>query len=103
MEGQGNPPAVTEYLAECLWPGVTAAELTDLDARARQTAEATAGSGDEVTYAGSILMPEDEVVFFVFTGPSADAVRNVAARVGIPFERIVGSVRVAATTETRER
>jgi hypothetical protein len=42
-----------------------------------------------------MLMSEDEVVFFVFSGPSADAVRALAASAAIPFERIVESVRVA--------
>ena len=39
-----------------------------------------------------MLMPDDEVVFFVFTGPSAHAVRVVAARAELPFERIVRSL-----------
>jgi hypothetical protein len=85
----------TEFLAECLWPGVTETELAVLDARAREAAEATAGT----SYLGSMLMPEDEVVFFLFSGPSADAVHAVAARAAIPFERIVESVRVAGPTE----
>ncbi len=100
MELGETAPGDTEYLAECLWPGVTDADLTDLDARAR--VETTVGDED-VRYLGSMLMPEDEVVFFVFEGPSGDVVRTVAARAGIPFERIVESVRVTATTETRNR
>ena len=102
MERGENPPAVTEFLAECLWPGVTQGELTELAARARSGAEATAGTKDEVCYDGSLLMPEDEVVFFVFGGPSSAAVEKVAAGAGIPFERIVEAVRVAGTTERTE-
>lgn len=89
----------TEYLAECLWPGVTEIELAVLDARAREVAEAAAGSSEGVRYLGSMLMPKDEVVFFVFSGSSADAVEALAARAAIPFERIVESVRVAGPTE----
>lgn len=95
-------PAVTEYLAECLWPGVTQAELDAVDVRARGTAKATVGTRDEVVYSGSVLMPEDEVVFFAFGGPSARAVRRVATSAGIPFERIVTSVRTAGTSEREE-
>ena len=92
--------AVTEYLAECLWPGVTDAQLADLDRRVRTS---TRGSADnEVRYLGTMLMPNDEVVFFVFTGPSAKAVRVVAANAEIPFERIVASVRTPNVNERKE-
>jgi hypothetical protein len=89
----------TEYLAECLWPGVTETELAVLDARAREATDATARTGKGVRYLGSMLMPEDEVVFFLFSGPSADAVEALAASAEIPFERIVESVRVAGSTQ----
>ena len=58
-----------------------------------------AGTSEGVRYLGLMLMPEDEVVFFVFSGPSADAVRALAASAAIPFERIVESVRVAGPNE----
>lgn len=102
MERGDTPPAVTEYLAECLWPGVTQDAVDAVDARARGSAQATAGTREEVVYSGSLLMPEDEVVFFAFGGPSAGAVRRVATSAGIPFERIVASVRTAGTTERKE-
>jgi len=87
-------PAVTEYLAECLWPGVTEEDLARLDLRARTETDTT-GPEAGVRYLGSVLLPSDEVVFFVFSGPSAEAVQAVAASAGIPFERIVASVRVS--------
>ena len=92
----------TEYLAECLWPGVTETALAVLDARARDAADATVGTSAGVRYLGSMLMPEDEVVFFLFSGPSADAVEALAASAEIPFERIVESVRVAGPTERED-
>jgi len=91
--------AVTEYFAECLWPGVTDAQLADVDRRVRKSA---AAAGSEVRYDGTILMPGDEVVFFVFSGPSAKAVRAVAASAEIPFERIVASVRTPNVTQRKE-
>lgn len=94
-----NHTRSTEYLAECLWPGVTETELARLDARAREAADATAGTSEDVRYLGSMLMPEDEVVFFLFSGPSANAVQALAASAEIPFERIVESVRVAGPKE----
>lgn len=89
----------TEYLAECLWPGVTETELAVLDTQTREAADAAAGTGEGVRYLGTMLMPEDEVVFFLFSGPSADAVEALAASAEIPFERIVESVRVAGSTQ----
>lgn len=85
-----------QYLAECFWPGVSQDELDGLDTRARESATATSGTDLEVRYLGSMLMPEDEVVFCFFDGPSADAVRTVAERADIPYARIVKSRRVAA-------
>jgi Protein of unknown function (DUF4242) len=82
---------VTEFVAECFWPGVTESDLARLDVAAR------ANSSGEVRYVSSMLMPEDEVVFCFFDGPSAAAVETVAQRVGIPFERIVASVRAPGT------
>lgn len=94
---------LTEYVAECLWPGVTEVDLAALDARARRGADATAGMSEEVRYVGSMLMPEDEVVFFVFSGPSPEAVQTVAATAEIPFERIIEFVRATGSTESEER
>jgi hypothetical protein len=90
---EGKP---TEYLAECLWPGVTMADLADLDARVRATV------GGEVRYLGSMLVPGDEVVFCFFEAPTAAAVEAVAGRAEIPFERILESVRVSGWAEKEE-
>jgi hypothetical protein len=89
---RAESPAVTEYLAECLWPGVTEAQLAEVDRRVRTTEADTASA---VRYLGTILMPNDEVVFFVFTGPSASAVRAVATSA-------VASVRTPNPTERKE-
>jgi Nickel responsive protein SCO4226-like len=103
MVSEEAPPVVTEYLAECLWPGVTQAEMDEVDARARSTTERASGAQRDVRYLGSILMPRDEVVFFVFSGPSAKAVHAVATRAEIPFERIVPSIRRPNPHEREEQ
>lgn len=90
----------TEYLAECLWPGVTEAEFAALDLRVREIAGGATGTDTDIRYLGSMLMPGDEVVFVLFSGPSATAVQALAARAEIPFERIVESVCVAGPTES---
>ena len=103
MVSEEAPPVVTEYLAECLWPGVTQAEMDEVDARARSTTERASGAQRDVRYLGSILMPRDEVVFFVFSGPSAKAVHAVATGAEIPFERIVPSIRRPNPHEREEQ
>jgi predicted esterase len=78
----------TEYLAECFWPGVQQSDLSSLDERATASAAAVSGDGVAVRYLGSLVMREDEVVLCRFEGPES-AVRRVAERAGIPFERIL--------------
>ena len=63
-------------VAECLLPGVTPAIAEALGDRVRAEL-------------GSLLMPEDEVLLCLFTGPLAE-VLAVSERVGLPFERILG-------------
>ena len=85
----------TEHLAECFWPDVTHDELAALDGRVRESAVLTEGGPAPVRYLGTMLVPSDEVVFCFFEG-SLDAVRGVATRAGVPFERIVETVRVSS-------
>ncbi len=79
-------------VAECFWPGVTEADVEALDARVAASAGELRSTGHAVEYLGSILLREDEVVLCQFEG-TADAVREVARRAGIPFERLLGSAR----------
>jgi hypothetical protein len=76
------------FVAECFWPGVTELDLGALDRRAIASAEDVSRDGEPVRYLGSILMRVDEVVLCRFEG-GADAVRLVAERAAIPFDRIV--------------
>jgi hypothetical protein len=81
-------PEPTSFMAECFWPGVKAADVRALDERARRSA-----AGTDVRFLGSVLMPGDEVVLCEFEG-AADAVRLVAERAAIPFDRIVETRRL---------
>jgi Protein of unknown function (DUF4242) len=82
------------YLAECFLPGVSEAHLEQLDKRAVQSATGQSGSAAQVHYRGSMLLPDDEVVFCFFDGPSANAVEAVARHAEIPFARIVESTAI---------
>jgi hypothetical protein len=76
-------------VAECLVPGVTAATASALADRVR--AELARSPGTDVALVGMMLMPEDEVLLYLFTGPLAE-VRVVSERAGLPFERILHCV-----------
>ena len=74
------------HLAECLSPGLTLTAAQELDERIN--AELAGQPGTGVVLAGSVYMPEDEVLLVLFRGPLA-TVRAVSERAGLPFDRIV--------------
>jgi hypothetical protein len=76
----------TRYIVECFWPDV---RQEHVDAGAERIRSAARDGAVEL--AGSILVPDDEVVFYLFEG-RPDAVREVCERAAIAYERIVRSV-----------
>lgn len=84
--------ATSEYVAECLWPDVHESDLEALDRRATDESRRFAASGQIVSYLGSLLMREDEVVLCLFRG-EREAVRQAAVAAEIPFERILEATR----------
>jgi hypothetical protein len=82
------------FAAKCYWPGVTEADLNSIARRARPTGSAT--TCDPVTYLGSLLFTDDELVLCFFDGPSRPAVKRASDRAGIPSERLMGSIWLAA-------
>jgi len=83
------------FVAECYWPDVHEEEVRALDRRI------AASLADDVRYLGSVLIREDEVVLCHFEG-SADAVRRVAKRAGVPYERLLEAT-ASLTEETTQR
>lgn len=90
--------ATREFVVECLWPDVHESDLHALDRRASDEAERLVQRGRLVTYLGSLLMCEDEVVLCLFSG-RLDAVREAAVAAEIPFERILDAARSPWTVE----
>ena len=45
--------------------------------------------GSEVRYIRAIFVPEDETCFYLFEGPSAEAVQEVSRQAGLGYERIL--------------
>lgn len=80
----------TEFVAECLWPDVREGDLHALDERATEEAGRLRDRGTAISYLGSLLMREDEVVLCLFRGELND-VRRVVERARIPYDRIVAA------------
>jgi hypothetical protein len=85
----------TSFVAECYWPDVREEEVRALDQRI------AASLDGDVRYIGSVLIREDEVVLCHFEG-TADAVRLVAARAHVPYERLLAAT-VQLTEERTQR
>jgi hypothetical protein len=98
MAGHDHP---TGYLAECYWPGVSAGTLAAAVERAERAAAELRGHGRSLDFLGSILVPADEIVFWLFDGNEAD-VRAVSEKAGVPFERILESLCIKASAQTKE-
>jgi hypothetical protein len=76
------------FVAECFWPDVTESDLEKLDRRVTAAASRLGHDSQPVSYLGSILVREDEVVLCQFEGAEAD-VRLLAEQAAIPFARIL--------------
>ena len=64
------------YLVECFWPDARQAQVDQAASRLREAA----ARDDPVAFTGTIFIPGDEVVFYLFEGDSEDAVRATLAR-----------------------
>ena len=98
MPGDGQPRG---YLVECYWPGVSAGKVAAAVERAKQAAGELRSQGRAVRFLGSILVPADETVFCLFDGEEAD-VRAVSEKAGVPFERILQSLRIGCDVQTKQ-
>jgi hypothetical protein len=86
-------------LAECLVPGMTTAIAESLGDRVRAEVARCPGP---VSFIGSLLIPEDEVLLCLFAGPVAE-VRALSVRAGLPFERVLRCVGVGWTNPDERR
>jgi hypothetical protein len=85
---------VPTYLVERYWPGVTSELLAEALLRGQKVMEQMNSEGTLVRDISCTLIPEEEVVFSVYSGPSAAAVRRFNERANIPFSRIVHAIAV---------
>jgi hypothetical protein len=80
------------FVAECYWP-----DVHEEDVRALEQRIAASLAGD-VRYLGSVLIREDEVVLCQFEG-TADAIRRVAERARVPYERLLAATVISPSEE----
>jgi hypothetical protein len=88
-------------VAECLLPGLTPAIAEALAERIRAELARLPDQG-EVSYLGSLLMPEDEVLLCLFAGPLTE-VRAISERAELPFERILRCVGLGWARPAQEK
>ena len=91
------------YLVECFWPGVKQDAVEAADARARARAAALRLDGSSIRFLGSLLVPDDEVVFFQFAAASSEEVVRVSAEAELPFDRLTPSMRLEPTAGRSDR
>lgn len=84
-------PEGATHMAECFWPDVREELVKRAVVRLQESADHLTNAGDDVELTGTILVPGDEVVLYLFSG-SAAAVRETCTRAHVPFERVVESV-----------
>ena len=77
------------YAAKCYWPGVAETDLERVAERADRAGPAS--RSNTVTYLGSLLFSDDDLVLCLFQGPSRAAVIQASDRLGIPCERLMDS------------
>lgn len=82
--GERRPGSKATFLLECYWPGVTAHDVANIEARMAHEQP----TDENVRYLGSILVPTDEIMFCLYGGSATQEVKEAAARAGIPFDRI---------------
>jgi hypothetical protein len=88
--------SVPTYLVERYWPGVTSELLIQALDRGQIVMTEMSGEGTLVRDIGCTLIPGEEVVFSLYEGPSAAAVRRLNERASIPFSRIVEAIAITA-------
>jgi hypothetical protein len=65
--------------------------------RLESAARDLAATGVPIRYIGSVALPRDEMVFYLFEAGSKDLVDDLLGRLGIVAERIVEAVATSAT------
>jgi hypothetical protein len=92
MDRPIEPAAASTFLVERYWPGVDLDRLRAALPRLEAAAEAMSAGGRTIAHVGSILMPDDEVVFSLIAADDLSAVGELNERAGLPADRIARAV-----------
>ncbi len=76
------------FLVERYWPGVDEPMLRASLPRLDRAAGEVRASGRAVDHVGSLLVPDDQVVFSVIRAESVELVLEVNERAGLPVDRV---------------
>ena len=79
---------MTEFLVELYVPRGESDAAAGAARRARRAALEISRQGARVSFVRSIFVPDDETCFHLFEADTADAVREVASRAELVYERI---------------
>jgi Nickel responsive protein SCO4226-like len=86
--GRGYGRAMSEFLVEVYVSRVAAPVSTHEVEQVTQAADRLTHEGTEVRFLRAIFVPDEETCFYLYQGPSVDAVREAAARAGLRVERV---------------
>jgi hypothetical protein len=74
-------------MVECYWPGITEGQVREILERSGLARQPP--SQARVQLLGSLFVPSDGMVIFLFEGTSPAAIREAATLADVPFDRIV--------------
>ena len=75
------------YLVERYWPGVTPEQLLKALDRGRRVIKEMGAEGTRIQDISCTLIPAEEIVFSIYEGSSASAIREFNERANIPLSR----------------
>ncbi len=92
-------PRLRAFMVECYAPGIEAAGVAADGARAQAAAEAMQREGRRIEYVRGLLLPMDEVVYYLFLAQDAGLVCEAVSLAAVTCERIVESIVLEAGSE----
>jgi hypothetical protein len=87
------------YTVELHVPRAGWGALQEAAARARQATEQMRREGQEIRFLRSVFVPEDDACFFLYEGPSAQAVKAAAQRAQLGVRRVDAALRLDSEGE----
>jgi hypothetical protein len=89
-------PEIAAWAAELYMPGVTPEQLLDTARRAKAASAEMTAEGTRLTYLSATLLSGDDTCYCLFQRTSEQAVKQANDRAGIPYERVIPAVHLAA-------